>query len=197
MKPTDAPAKKPDPHTPPLRPHVYDGIQEYDNRLPNWWLWTFYLAVIFSVLYWFTWYDAEVTTTDAADVNLAMSIIEEKRLAAVGDLTDETLWQMADNAGMVAKGEVLFQEKCAECHGANLEGGIGLNLVDAEWKWGNHPLSVYEVISNGSPDVTKGMQAWGTLLGPGAVSQITAYVLSHHNPEDMANATSLNSPVGL
>ena len=186
-----------DPTSPPLRPHVYDGIQEYDNRLPNWWLWTFYLAVIFTVIYWFSRYDAQIAMSDAEHIAAEMAIIDEKRLAAVGELTDFTLWQMAGNPGFIAEGEKIFMDKCSECHGANLEGGIGLNLADNDWKWGNHPMSVYEVIANGSPDVTKGMQAWAPLLGPQAVSQVTAYVLSHHDAETMAGGVSENAPIGL
>ena len=34
-----------------LLDHNYDGIQEFDNDLPRWWLWLFYLTVIWGVMY--------------------------------------------------------------------------------------------------------------------------------------------------
>jgi len=34
--------------------HAWDGdLQEYNNPLPRWWLWSFYGTVIFSIIYWF------------------------------------------------------------------------------------------------------------------------------------------------
>ncbi|KAF0093022.1 MAG: cytochrome c oxidase cbb3-type subunit III [Puniceicoccaceae bacterium 5H] len=185
-----------DPNEPPKRPHVYDGIEEYDNRLPNWWLWTFYLAIIFAVLYWFTWYSAHYGTSNEEHVNKAMAQLEEAQLAALSEINNETLWQMSQNDGFVAKGEEIFMSTCVSCHGADLKGGIGLNLVDHEWKWGNTPMSVFTVVTNGSPDKTSGMQSWKSQLGPEGISQVVAFVLSHHTPEEMASATTLNTPIG-
>ncbi|MGC9450524.1 MAG: cbb3-type cytochrome c oxidase N-terminal domain-containing protein [Oceanipulchritudo sp.] len=183
-----------------LRPHVYDGIQEYDNRLPNWWLWTFYGACIFAALYWFSFYDAEVMKSDAEIIEAQMARVEEARLAAIGEITNETLWQMSRNPGFVSAGREIYMEKCVACHGPDLKAGAGLagvNLVDNEWKWGNQPMSVYAVVTNGSPDKTKGMQAWIAELGPQKVSQVVSYLLSHHTEQEMQDAVSLNEPVGL
>lgn len=180
-----------------VRPHVYDGIREYDNRLPNWWLWTFYGAIIFSVVYWFSWYNADIMTSDEKAIDRKMAKVEELRLASIGEISNDALWQMSGNPGFVESGKAVYKDKCVACHGPNLEGGIGQNLVDAEWKWGNQPLSVYSVVANGSPDKTAGMQAWIGELGPQKVSQVVAYVLSHHTRDEMAEATTLNTPVGL
>ena len=33
--------------------HIWDGIEELNNPLPRWWLWTFYACIIWAVGYWF------------------------------------------------------------------------------------------------------------------------------------------------
>lgn len=34
-----------------LLDHDYDGIKEYDNDLPSWWVWLFYLGIVFAAFY--------------------------------------------------------------------------------------------------------------------------------------------------
>lgn len=178
-----------------LRPHVYDGIQEYDNRMPNWWLWTFYITIIFSAVYWFTFFDAGIMATDEERMAAFKNEVEEKRLAAAGDVNAATLWEMSGNPGFVSSGEKVYRDHCMACHGANMEGGIGQSLVNDEWVWGNTPMSIYEVVANGSPNRMAGMQAWMNDLGPKRVSQVVAYILSHHTPESLASASSENPPI--
>lgn len=167
-----------------LRDHVYDGIQEYDQRLPNWWLWSFYLAIIFTFIYWLSWFQSAYLTPDAQRVSGLISQIEAARLAEVGELSDETLWQMSRNATVVEQGKTVYQTICVTCHLASLrgkdEGGIGESLVDAKWLYGSNPLAVYEIVMKGSPNKQSGMQAWEAQLGPSKVAQVVAYVLSYH-----------------
>ena len=30
--------------------HSWDGLEEYNNPLPRWWLWTFYVTIIWGVI---------------------------------------------------------------------------------------------------------------------------------------------------
>lgn len=36
----------------PSTGHSWDGIEELTNQLPRWWVWTFYMTAIFTVVYW-------------------------------------------------------------------------------------------------------------------------------------------------
>ena len=162
-----------------LRPHTYDGIQEYDQRLPNWWLNTLYGAIIFSFVYWFYYYQSKNGLDDITVLENEMAAIEQTRLENSFDVTDDTIFlEMSENANVVANGEIIYKQNCMACHGANLEGGVGFALNDAEWVHGDKPTQIYTTVEQGIP--AKGMQAWGPLLGQKKIAEVVAYILNHN-----------------
>ncbi|RME68433.1 MAG: cytochrome C oxidase subunit III [Verrucomicrobia bacterium] len=170
----------------PVRPHTYDGIQEYDNRLPNWWLFTLYITIAFSIVYWFYYHISGVGATDEEKLAVALQQVEEARKAsAVGDLDDAKLWAMSRDDAVVAAGREVFETNCVACHLASLRGkeespaAIGPSLVDSEWIHGGNPMDIRNTVSNGV--LEKGMPAWGTVLGDQKVAEVVAYILSHHD----------------
>jgi cytochrome c oxidase cbb3-type subunit 3 len=168
-----------------LRPHNYDGIQEYDKRLPNWWLWTLYLTIIFSIVYWFYYFTTRVGPDDQTVINQAMGKIEAVKLAAVANLNDDTLWQMSRNAAFVKAGHATFTANCVTCHLASLRGkaenpaAVGASLIGTRWIYGGRPVDLINTVSKGT---ARGMPAWGPVLGTTRITGVVAYVLSHHTP---------------
>lgn len=162
----------------PVRAHSFDGIQEYDKRLPNWWLATFYGAIIFWVGYWFYYEHAHLGPTNAARVEQQLAAIEAAKLADAPALDDASLWKMSRNPVFVEAGRATFNTTCASCHTEKLTGAIGPNLVDRLWIHGGRPTEIYATVTNGV--LVKGMPSWGPVLGARKVSEAVAYVLSHH-----------------
>ncbi len=162
-----------------LRPHVYDGIQEYDQHLPNWWLFTLYAAIAFSVVYWFFYFQSNVGQSDVQRLEAELVRIETVKLSSSIDVSNNDLfWQMASNPDFVDAGKQAFQTNCVQCHGADLKGGIGENLIDNQWKHGHYPADIYHTIYDGVKGT--GMQAWGNQLGQKSITELVAYILSHH-----------------
>ena len=178
------------------RGHSYDGIEEFDNRLPNWWLWSFYLACIFSVGYWIHYH-----TVGTGDHPIETYALEQKaaaeRLAAQAannPITEEMLLKLAAQPAYVEEGRAIFTDatKCALCHGPSGSGktkegiaAIGPNLTDDHWIYGSKPMDVYTTILKGrAPDPVRktmgGMQAWES-FGNDFVLKATAFVLSIKN----------------
>ncbi len=170
-KPPQAPGED------PLRPHVFDGIAEYDKRLPNWWLLTLYGTIAFAIVYWMATQHFG-KTTDGERTTAAIQEIRAAKLAAAGNFDDATLWEMSRNATFIAAGSAAYTSSCVACHGPNLEGGIGLNLADAEWVHGGSPTEIMKTVSEGV--LVKGMPAWGPVLGPQKTAEVVAFILSKH-----------------
>lgn len=155
--------------------HEYDDIKEADNRLPQWWLWSFYLAIAFAFAYW-VWYEAFGVGPGPLDR------YSQERMAALdtgAPVTDEVLLGLAGDKLAVRAGERTFNQNCAKCHGSAAEGNIGPNLTDEYWIGGHQPVDIYQTIIGGRSG--KGMPAWGLQLGTCACKQVAAYVLSIRN----------------
>ena len=164
-----------------IQGHTYDGIREYDNPMPGWWVGLFWACVLFAPVYMlgihvFDWID-----TYEEDFTEAGQRLEEVRAvyAATGPAfkTDEgALREYADDPAFAAAGAATFASTCATCHGAEGEGLIGPNLTDPYWVHGGTPSDIYRVISEGVLD--KGMPAWDASLSEEEQAQAMAYVLS-------------------
>jgi mono/diheme cytochrome c family protein len=64
-------------------------------------------------------------------------------------------------------------------------------LNDKEWKYGNTPMSLFRMVSKGSPDKTQAVQMppWEQVLGPSEIAKVVAFVLSHHDRNDPGTVT--------
>ena len=152
--------------------HEYDGIQEADNHLPVWWLWTLFGAMAFAVGYWF-YYEEFEAAPGLQQAYFAEKAEEQERLG--GDPTNEQLMaQLGTDA--VERGKETFISTCSPCHQDQGQGKIGPNLTDNAWIHGGAPLDIFHVVRDGVP--AKGMPAWGASLGSLGVQQVVAFVLS-------------------
>lgn len=74
----------------------------------------------------------------------------------------------------------LYQQHCAVCHGANLEGGLGGALRGA-WKHGGTDEDLARVIADGLPDL--GMQAFRDMLTADQIRAMVVYLREMENQE--------------
>jgi cytochrome c oxidase cbb3-type subunit 3 len=162
--------------------HEVDGIEEADNQLPRWWLYTLFGSMIFAAGYWLYYeeYRTGLTPEQAFRVEkMEKAKAEAARLNAEGPLTPERLEAMSKNLAIVTSGKSLFTATCASCHAATGGGQVGPNLTDEYWLHGGAPERVLVSVRDGW--VQKGMPAWGPQLGEQKVREVTAYVLSLKN----------------
>jgi cytochrome c oxidase cbb3-type subunit III len=177
-----------------LHGHVWDGnLQEYNNPLPRWWMWLFYITIVFAILYLVLYpglgkFEGTGKWTSAGAYAAEMKAAEEKYGPIFSQYAKMDLAAVAKDDKARAMGERLFQNHCAQCHGADAGGAIGFpNLRDNDWLYGGDPAVIKTTILEGRNGV---MPALGEAVGgePG-IAEVTAYVRSLSGlPHDAAKA---------
>lgn len=156
--------------------HAYDGIQEYDNPLPGWWVWIFVATIVFSAAYW-GYYQLGPGPSVVAEYEAEARIASERAAALAareGAQSDETIVAVARDTGVMAKAKEAFVARCAVCHGPQGQGLIGPNLTDEYWLHGGRPTDIFRIISDG--EVEKGMVPWKGVLAPQEIRALAAYI---------------------
>jgi cytochrome c oxidase cbb3-type subunit 3 len=169
-----------------LLDHEADGIREFDNDLPRWWLYGFYLTIVFSVIYLVNYHVLStpffgaptVVAEYEADMKAVTALQAAHRSRTPGAAAVSTV--LTDPPSL-EKGRAIFESPsslCSSCHRPDLGGLVGPNLTDEGWLHGCKLNDVVTSIRTGYP--TRGMLPFGggTALSDEQLRQLASYVLS-------------------
>lgn len=152
--------------------HEWDGIEELDNPMPRWWLWTFYITIIWAVGYVIL-YPAWPLINSATEGTLGwtsrgqlaqeMRADADRRAPIVNAIAATPVTELANKPELmqaaIQGGSAAFKVHCVQCHSA---GGAGVkdaypSLTDDDWLWGGDIASIEYSITYGirNPDVAK------------------------------------------
>jgi cytochrome c oxidase cbb3-type subunit 3 len=185
--------------------HAWDGdLQEYNNPLPVWWVYTFYATVIFAIVYWIIYPSwpmgkgwiggmSDITYVNSAGEtkthswNTRALLLQDLNKAAaaqkpyfdkVAAMSYEQIAKDPEMSGFIlSSGKALFADNCAACHQSGGQGKVGFfpNLTDDDWLYGGSFDKIHETITNGRHGY---MPTFGEVLSGEQIDQLANYVAS-------------------
>jgi cytochrome c oxidase cbb3-type subunit 3 len=185
--------------------HAWDGdLQEYNNPLPAWWVYTFYATVVFALVYWtiypswpfgkgwiggvsqITYVNSEGETKTHSWNTRALLMEDMNQAAAaqkpyfdkVSAMPYEQIAKDPEMNGFIlSAGKALFADNCAPCHQAGGQGVIGFfpNLTDDDWLYGGSYDTIHETLMDGRRGY---MPPFGEVLDGEQIDQLANYVAS-------------------
>lgn len=191
--------------------HSWDGIEELNNPLPRWWLYTLYACIFWAVAYTIA-YPAWPMISGATSGVLGYS--------TRGQVAEDIATHEAKNSGLVtellaadlamlppaddlhryatARGASVFRAQCSQCHGSGAAGAKGYpNLLDDDWLWGGDIDNIAATITHGIRNETDDdaryseMPAFDEILEDEEIAGVVEYVVSLSAPDyDAALAAS-------
>jgi cytochrome c oxidase cbb3-type subunit 3 len=188
--------------------HAWDGdLQEYNNPLPVWWVYTFYVTVVFALVYWtiypswpfgkgwiggastITYVNSE-GETKTHSWNTRALLMESMNKAAIEQkpyfdkVSAMSYAQIAKdpemNGFILSAGKALFADNCAACHQQGGQGVVGFfpNLTDDDWLYGGTFDKIHETLVGGRHGY---MPAFDEVLSGEQIDDLANYVASLSN----------------
>jgi cytochrome c oxidase cbb3-type subunit 3 len=162
--------------------HTWDeDLQEYNNALPRWWMWLFYLTIVFGLGYLVLFPGLGSFKGTLGWTQLGQLAEENARAQAqYGPLYERFAAQepaaLSRDPAALAVGEKLFLNNCAQCHASDGRGSRGFpNLADRDWLWGGSAEAIKASITEGR---TGNMPPMGAAIGEQGVKDAVHYVAS-------------------
>ena len=161
--------------------HVWDeNLEEYNNPLPRWWLWLFYITLVFGAIYLILYpglgsFPGVLKWSSRGHYEREMAKAKEKYEPIYAKYAAMSIPALAADPQAREMGQRLFLNYCAQCHASDGRGGKGFpNLTDNEWLYGGDPDTIAASITNGRSGM---MPPWGKALGGEGVKDVANYVL--------------------
>ncbi|AUX60813.1 cytochrome-c oxidase, cbb3-type subunit III [Simonsiella muelleri] len=183
--------------------HSWDGIEEYNNPLPRWWFYMFWMTIAFAIGYLALYpglgdfkgigFNGKPWTSHnqyEAEMEKGNADFHQN----YGKFATMSVEEVAKDPNAMAVGANLFGIYCIQCHGSDAQGAKGFpNLTDKDWLWGGTPEKIKETITDGRVAT---MAPWGVALGgEERVKDVANYVMSlskmQHNEERAARGQEI------
>jgi cytochrome c oxidase cbb3-type subunit 3 len=163
--------------------HEWDeDLAEYNNPLPKWWMWLFWITIVFALVYLALFpglgsYTGTLKWTSTGQYQAEQESAEAQYGPLFRKYASMEITAIARDPQAKVMGERLFLTYCSQCHGSDARGAKGYpNLTDNDWLWGGEPETILATIMDGRNGVMPPLGA--AVGGPEGVKELANYVLS-------------------
>ncbi len=161
--------------------HEHDGIKEYDNPMPAWWVYLFVITLIYGAGYLIAYpglgnFPGLLGWTQEGQWEKQVAQADARHGALFASYAATPAVELINDPKALKMGQRLFANNCAQCHGSDARGTLGFpNLTDQHWLYGGSPEAISTSIREGRTGI---MPAWGAILNKQQLAQVTDYVMS-------------------
>ena len=160
--------------------HVWDeNLEEYNNPLPRWWMWLFWITLVFSIVYLILYpglgsYAGVLNWSSTGQWDKEQARAAERFEPKFAQYASMDIPAVASDPKAREMGQRMFLNYCAQCHASDARGSRGFpNLADNDWLYGGAPEAIVATITNGRTGI---MPPWPQ-LGEEGIRNVAHYVL--------------------